>query len=139
MTEVQEVQPVKKGRPSWRPAHMLDLVKKTPGFRYRFCNNQPDNLEKKWSEGWRLVNRATGAMAEHYEEYAQITGGLTYRGMVVMALPEELAKEREAFFDKKTRQQTASIKQKLQTQIDEAADAARAPRAKVEGRVTIIE
>ena len=142
MTEaqaVQEPQEIKKGRLSWRPAHRLELVKKTPGFRYRFCNNDPDNLEQKYNEGWRLVNRTTGAMAEHYQEYAQITGGLTYRGMVVMALPEELGKARDEYHDRKTRAQTASIKTKLQAQMDGAADATGAPRAKVDGRVTIIE
>ena len=134
-----EANVVKKGRPSWRPAHRLELVKKTPGFRYRFCSNEPDNLEKKYNEGWRLVNRSTGAMAEHFEEYSQITGGLTYRGMVVMALREELGKERDEYHDKRTLQQTASIKTKLQAQMNEAADAMKAPRAQVEGRVTIIE
>ena len=138
MTETQAV-PVKKGKVSWKPAHRMDLIKKTPGFRYRFCNNEPDNLERKHSEGWRLVNRATGAMAEHYEEYAQITGGLTYRGMVVMALPEELGLARDAYYAEKTRAQTASVKPKLQARMDEAADATGAPKAKAEGRVTIIE
>ena len=78
-------------------------------------------------------------MAEHYEEYAQITGGLTYRGMVVMALPEELGKERDEYFDKRTRMQTASVKTKLQAKMDQAADSVRAPHAQAEGRVTIIE
>lgn len=137
--ETQEVGAVKKGTRSWRPAHRLELIKKTPGFRYRFCNNEPDNLERKFNEGWRLVNRSTGAMAEHYEEYAQITGGLTYRGMVVMALPEELGKERDEYFAKRTRAQTASIKKDVQARMDKEADAHRAPKAQVEGRITIIE
>lgn len=134
-----QVAEVKKGRPSWQPAHKLDLIKKTPGFRYRYCNVDPDNIEKKYLEGWRLVNRVTGAIAEHYEEYGQITGGLTHRGMVVMALPEHLAKERDAYFAEKTRMQSISVKQRLQTQINDAADAVKAPRAQVDGRVTIIE
>ena len=137
MTPQAAPQEVKKGNRTWRPAHQLSLYKKTPGYRYRFCNNDPDNIERKYAEGWRLVNRVTGAIAEHYEEYGQITGGLTHRGMVLMALTEELGKQRDEYFQERTRKQSVSAKDRLQAKMNEAADATGAPKAQTHGTVTI--
>ena len=130
-------EPVKKGRPSWKPAHRMEILKKSPGFRYRYCLDDPDNLDKKQLEGWRFVNKTTGHVAEHVEEHAPTTGTLKRRELVVMALPEELAKERDEFYAKRTRNQTASIKKRLQAQMDEAAG--QGPKAQAEGKITIIE
>ena len=128
----------KKGKPSWKPAGTLEVFQKKPGFRYRWCDKDPQNIQRKVAEGWRHVNRETGLPVEHENPDGEtLTSSTEYRELVVMALPEDVAQERDAYFREKTRAQTVSLKDRLQDDLDDAAKAHGAPRAKAEGTIVI--
>ena len=108
---------MKKGNKSWRPFNLLELTGKTPGFRYRWCDKDPANLDKKSAEGWKFV-RSTNAKYNKPDatittgsytdiDYADCTttGIVEYRESILMALDEDTAIERDAYFMNKTQQQ----------------------------------
>lgn len=106
--------PKKKGYASWKPATLLATSGELPGWRKRWCSNDAANITKKQAEGWVLVNGTTGQPIEHEQrphtaDASQLTSAKTYREMVLMVMPEELAKSREEFHRERTRQQTAGI------------------------------
>ncbi|MGI9504395.1 MAG: hypothetical protein ACR2RE_15205 [Geminicoccaceae bacterium] len=127
----------KKGKSSWKPAQKLSLYQKQPGFRYRWCDkSDPQNLAKKEAEGWFYVNPETGAKAEHDnpgDSGASLTRASEYRELVLMALPESVAKERDAFFREKTRSQTASIEERARDDAKKRIG----PEAEVEPNLVI--
>ena len=103
----------KKGRPSWKPAGRLSMMSKLKGFRYRWCNNDADNIYRKQREGWDFVNPVTGITAEHEHpnetgDGSPMTSTPEYRELVAMALPEDVAKERDAYYAEQTDRQAAS-------------------------------
>lgn len=125
----ETTQEVKKGRPSWKPATMLDVKNKTPNYRYRWVWIDDMNLEKKQAEGWVFVNKETGVPGEH--EHPGKTGdgkpldsAKKYRDTVLMALPEELGKERDRFFNNKTEEQTLDAKKFLEQKKSRAGNPA---------------
>lgn len=133
MVKAQEVQieveatEVKKGRASWRPARKLDALGKDPGFRYRYVSTDYANLQKKLSEGWQFVNTSTGVPGKHNPTAREISDGKQldtvqkYRELVLMALPEDLAKERDAYHAGKTSNRSQALEQRLQRDLDKAA------------------
>ncbi len=105
LLEAAEVKPaVKKGKSSWRPSRMLDLKGQKPGFRYRFCDKDQANLEKKEAEGWVYATRETGHGELSHSDPELVHGGnppdsaVSYRDLVVMALPEEIAQQRDEYY-----------------------------------------
>jgi len=104
-----------KGRKSWAPARMLDLAGKLPGFRYRWVDHDPANIRKKIAEGWTFVNRETGHPVTHDDPnlvHGGANGTLGYRDLVAMAMPEETAAERDAYFREKAEEQLAGVNEK---------------------------
>lgn len=105
----------KKGHRSWNPAQRLDVVGKAKGFRYRWCNNDPANIEKKLAEGWVLVNKTTNLPGEHErretpQDGANLTTAKTYREMVLMALPEDIALDRDRYVNEQSQKQVLGLK-----------------------------
>ena len=125
----------KKGRKSWKPAAMLDVTNKASGFRYRWRNDDDAHLERVKNEGWVFVNKETGIPAEH-DHPDKIGDGkpldsiIKYRDMVLMALPEDLAEERDAYYREQTRRQTVSLKNKARDEIKKTG-------AEVTGKIII--
>jgi hypothetical protein len=86
-------------RDSWRPASTLDVRNKKTGYRYRFCNEEPENVERKEAEGWQFVNRVTGLPGELVDDEHKSDGAKRHRELVLMALPEDVGKERDKYFE----------------------------------------
>jgi hypothetical protein len=114
--------PRKKGKPTWKPAAMLDVVDKKKGFRMRWASNDPLNLQRKKAEGWVMANKETGIDAEH--EHPEKTGDghsmtsvTEYRDLVLMALPEELGKARDEYIEERTELQTMNLKRNLEDDL----------------------
>ena len=114
---------IKKGRPSWKPAsNKLNVVKKVAGFRYRWCDKDEMNIEKKKAEGWEHVNKTTGIPGESGQR-SDVPDGKSldstqkYRELELMALPEEVAQERDRHFQELTDKQTVGLKKTLEDDL----------------------
>ena len=117
--------PKKKGKSSWAPANRLTVANKQEDFRYRFVDQDAMNVQRKQAEGWQFVNRSTGIPGEHIRpghvgDDTPIDGAMTYRDLVVMGLPEELAQERDAWVAERTDQQERDIVKNLKRQAEDA-------------------
>ena len=126
--------PAKKtGNKSWRPFNLLELSDKTPGFRYRWCDKDPANLDKKAAEGWKFVpstnakykkpdaTLTTGSYTDIDYADCSTTGMVEYRESILMALDEETAQARQDYFADKTKQQAVlTPKQRAQQMASQA-------------------
>ena len=85
---------------------MLRLRKKHPGFRPRFTTR--DELQKKLDQGWKIADAKDygGLDAVLPGEEAKDGSVLKRREMILIELPEELAKKREEFIAYKTNKRT---------------------------------
>lgn len=136
----EETATTKKGRPSWRPPHRLDVKGKTPNWRHRWVLAEGEEIDRRLAEGFVFVNPETGAPGEHdfdYEWKAEhpLDSVKRLRELVLMAIPEETAKERDAYFREQTRKQTVSTRENAEAKAREMLG----PNAQVYGKTTIIE
>lgn len=112
----------KKGNISWNPAQKLAVKNKDPNFVYRWCWNDPQNIETKLDEGWIKVDKVKGIRAEHDHPH-EIGDGIpldstkTYRELVLMALPLERKEARDRWVQERTDQQTRGIKRELDSNL----------------------
>ncbi|TAL13923.1 hypothetical protein EPN95_04520 [Patescibacteria group bacterium] len=98
----------------------LRVIKKRPGFRMRWVD--PRNFERN------LENGFTFARTEHYGGvYDQIAGEETpidshirRRGMVLMEIPEELAKKREEYYAARADMAERSIRERHKKEANES-------------------
>lgn len=135
---VKDKEPVKKGTRSWKPAAMLDVRDKAPGFRYRWTDKDRANLDRKQAEGWVYASDLTGAAAEHAHpgktgDGKPLTTTPEYRELVLMALPEELGEARDRYFNERTDQQERGIKRDLDKNLSREGG----ERARSYGKVVI--
>ena len=103
----------KKGNRSWKPFDLLDIQDKDPNYRYRWGHKDPANLTKKRAEGWLFAEKAiakykksdatTKSASATDIDYADqsMTTMTEYNDLVLMVLPEEIALERDAYFQKR--------------------------------------
>lgn len=128
--------PLKKGKSSWKPASVTDVVDKEPGYRYRWCNKDGDNLSKKAIEGWETVSGLTSDKTKLSEERFQDGKNLTSiyekHDVILQRIPEELAQERDAYFNNQTSRRTAGLTAHLKKEIKEKGG-----NAQVHGDITI--
>ncbi len=112
----------KKGNPSWKPASLNDFTDKEPGYRYRMSRNDPDNLAKKAQEGWENVSGSQSPTTKHIEagridDGKALTSVLEGRDWVLQRIPEELAQERDVYYNNESERRiaglTAHIKKEL--------------------------
>lgn len=127
----------KKGRPSWAPARMLDLNGKKNGYRYRWCDTDPANIRKKLAEGWVFVNRETGHPVEHDDPNlmhggATPDGALQYRDVIAMALPEETAQGRDAYYREINERQLAQVNESAAAKMQSVGPLARTRKGNLE-------
>lgn len=145
--EAEKEKAKKKGKPSWTWRNRFEVKNKKAGYRYRFVDRtDASNLSSKLDDGWEFVNRSTGIPGEHDFDYRDVADGQpidsahTYREHVLMALPEEVALERDKAVAALTERQTVDIKRRVQSDIGNMQDGSlEGQSAPVEGKVTIIE
>ena len=105
--KVEEQVIVKKGKKSWSPSNLGDVIEKEPGFRYRRVRKDDENIAKKREEGWEMVSKINSpkTKAIHPEsrpdEPHQMTSNVEGRDWVAMRLDEDTALERDKFHNNK--------------------------------------
>lgn len=123
----KEAPKVKRGSKSWTPARKLDVIHKAPGFRYRYVSTDYANLQKKLAEGWEFVNPSTGIPGQHNPTAREVSDGRQLdsvqkmRELVLMALPEEIGLERDAYHAGKTKHRALALENSLQQDLSKAA------------------
>ena len=104
----------------WTPPSSLDAPKAPTGFRHRWIRvdtmgfDDTKNVQGKIRSGWELVR------ADEYpgSEYPVVTEG-KYKGMigvgglVLARIPEEIAKQRDAYYQKMTRDANEALEYDL--------------------------
>ena len=102
----------------WKPASRIDIPEelKIPGFRYRACNTmQTGNIQKKLSEGW-IVDKELSKKMEHVatiDDGKKLDGTTRFRELIVMRMPEEVAKQRDEYYAKRTNDPKKQAKDEL--------------------------
>jgi hypothetical protein len=132
-----EQAPVKKGKPTWKPANVTDVVHKDPGKRYRLLNKDPDNLAKKMAEGWEIesgINASGAAMTpgSDINSGKKLTSTYERRDVILASMPEELAQERDAYMNGITERRTLGLTAHLKKEV--RTNAGNAP---IHGKITI--
>ena len=101
---------VKAERPKvWTPPSSLDAPPAPDGYRHRWIRaesmgfDDTKNMSGKIRSGWDLV-RADEYPDTDYPSVSEgrYAGVIGVGGLVLARIPEELAKQREAYFDQKT-------------------------------------
>lgn len=119
---VNQETPLKKGRSSWQPASLNDFIGKEDGYRYRMSHKDPVNLAKKQQEGWETVSGIQSANTAHIasgrmSDGSPISSVQEGHDWVLQRLPEEVAQERDEFFNQKSSRQiqglTAHVKKEI--------------------------
>ena len=120
MTEKQQSQQNRSSRASetrstqerkklWRPASSLDAPPAPDGYRHRWIraesmgSDDSKNVTGKLRSGWEFV-RADEYPNEHYPSITsgKYEGVIGVGGLVLARIPEELAKQREAYYRQMT-------------------------------------
>jgi hypothetical protein len=105
---------MKKGKSTWKPASLNEFNDKEDGYRYRMVRKDPENLAKKASEGWEAVSGVNGSSTKHIEpqnigDAKKLTSVQEGRDWVLHRIPEDLAKERDAYYEGETHRRTAGL------------------------------
>lgn len=125
---------VKKGNRSWQPAAPLGIKAKDPSSRLRWVHAESANMLKKRAEGWEQadVGDAVHDRPNGVESGAGTPAGvLEYRDMVLMKMPEEMAREREAYYRNTSQEQLQGLKTRAKRDIRSKTGVS------VEGDITI--
>lgn len=114
--------PLKKGKPSWKPASHNVFDNLEAGYRYRQMRKDPSNLAKKIQEGWEIVSDIQGSQTEHEAadrigDYKPITSVREGNDWILGRITEEQAESRDDYYngvtESKTKGLTAHIKKDL--------------------------
>lgn len=101
----------KGGTPNpWEPNY-LRLRQKHPGFRCRWV--PVANVEQKQLQGWEICNPkdyGSGVTDKHANDTTGLGARIQRRELVLMEIPEEMAKQREAFLEEKAVQARRAAK-----------------------------
>jgi len=112
---------VSEKRPqTWTPPSSLDAPPAPDGFRHRWIRTEvlgmddTKNMSGKLRSGWELVR------GDEYpdQSYATVKEGkyagvIGVGGLVLARIPEELAKSREAYFNKQTQDREEAVNNDL--------------------------
>lgn len=118
-----EAAPVKKGKPTWKPANIDEVINKEPGYRYRKINKDPRNMAKKLAEGWEVVSDMAGQNTTMEQGYGRINDGkplTTARegyDYLIARIPEETAQERDAYINNESSRRVAGLKRQTQEDL----------------------
>ena len=120
MSQATETPVVKKGNASWKPHQSLQVTKTDPNRRYKWANKDDLNLERKLHEGWDFCDKpdALHMRPKTVEAGSGKVGSKTeYRDLILMSIPEERAKAREAYYAEQTAEQTKGLKHSLDSKL----------------------
>lgn len=112
--------PVKKGSRSWVPAAPLGIKSRDPAARLRWVSTESANMLKKRAEGWEMAskNDAVHDRPNGVESGVGTSAGvLEYRDMVLMKIPEEMARAREDYYREAAQQQLAGLTARAKNDI----------------------
>lgn len=124
----------KKGTRSWQPAAPLAIKSRDPNTRIKWVSTDPANMLRKRAEGWEpaMAGDASHARPNGVDNGKGIPAGVTeFRDMVLMKMPEEMARERDAYYQKRAADQLGAIKNRAKTEIRNATG------VPVDGEITI--
>lgn len=113
---------MKKGSDTWKPANVLDVFDKEPGFRYRVAEKSPRNIAKKKQEGWEIVSAIqspqTGNDTGNYMDTGKpMTSVLDGYDYVIMRIPEEEALKRDAYYNGESARRVQALRREAQKDI----------------------
>ena len=124
----------KTGKKTWAPATKLATFGKEPGINYRWCDKDPQNIERKLAEGWEFVNdTAHKSIETDTDSVSQddLSGAKQYRELVLMAMPTEMADARAEYFGDQNEKSMRSLKRQLDNEVKAGGD------AKTHGKIVI--
>lgn len=132
-----KIKGIKKGKPTWKPASVTDVVNKEDGYRYRWVEKNPDNLYKKEAEGWSKVDGLTSDKSKPTDDGRvhtgkQLTSIHEKHDVILYRMPEELAESRDDYVNEKTRKRTLGLTAHLKKEVREKGG-----NAPVHGNITI--
>ncbi len=132
-----EKKTTKKKGTAFQKRDRLSVAKKPENFRLRWCDRDEVNIANRLEDGWVFVDKTKGIPVEADEQLdGSVPDGVhVRRELVLMALPEELGKERDAMIAADASRQVEGIKRKAQANMAQNAG----PDATVYGSVKIIE
>jgi hypothetical protein len=112
---------VSEKRPTtWTPPSSLDAPPAPDGFRHRWIRTEvlgmddTKNMSGKLRSGWELV-RGDEYPGQTYAtvKEGKYAGVIGVGGLVLARIPEELAKSREAYFNKQTQDREEAVNNDL--------------------------
>lgn len=122
MDDIKTQIPLKKGNSSWKPASVTDVANKEPGYRYRWSNKDPSNLQKKEAEGWETVSGITSDQtapvdSNRIQDGKSISSVHEKHDVILQRIPEETAQGRDQYYNGEAERRvsglTAHIKKDL--------------------------
>lgn len=136
LPKTQSTPPVKKGKPSWKPASVTDVTDKEDGYRYRWSRKSADNIAKKEAEGWETVNKGSSDKAKPTDDGKvdspkSMTSVYEKHDVILQRIPEETAQGRDAYMNEKTKRRTLGLTSHFKKEAKEAGN------APVHGEITI--
>lgn len=104
---------LKKGKATWKPANVLDIIDKEDGYNYRILEKSPRNLAKKQREGWEIVSATnspnTANAGGNMESGKPLTSVLEGHDYVVGRMPEDMAQARQDYVNSETERRTLAL------------------------------
>ncbi len=121
--------PLKKGSSTWKPANVLDIFDKEPGYTYRIVEKSPRNVAKKQREGWEIVSgiqsSGTGNNTGNYlDKGSQMTSVVEGYDYVVMRIPDEMAQERTDYFNAESGRRMSALKRQTDQDLGKIGNGA---------------
>lgn len=129
---------MKKGRRSWAPADILQIRDLDDKYRYKWANSDPANIQRLIAEGWEVCSGVSGDKSRRADENSvhdgvRLSSVDSYRELVKLRIPKELAEERNAYFREQAQQQVMGLKAKTKEDMANATGG----RAGVRGSIII--
>ena len=112
----------KKGKKSWKPSALLNVVNKRPGRQYRWVDTKDAaNYARRIQDGWVPESSVTDRSVsherpDHIEDGKPLTSVTEYRGMALCSIPDEDYQEHREFYKNMTMRQTAGLQEKLEAE-----------------------
>jgi len=135
MSNITKQLKLKKGKSSWTPASLNEFSNKEEGYRYRMSRKDPENLSKKEQEGWETVSGIQSPNTKHnsperIDDGVAVTSVTEGRDWVLQRIPEELALERDKYYNGETERRTAGLTAHVKKELGKSG-------ANTHGEITI--